>query len=207
MLRVVDVAVDDIKRAYVLNGVYIPRVSAVVGEIYPWVPMPWIPAGAGERAMQAGTEMHASIEGYLRGMYGIDEVRGDGGHFKTYMEQHPDWALVACETKIVSETTMVAGMFDALFHDTTKDEYVLVDWKRSRKLYDSSAGRYTLQTMLYKHILAVAYGINVSQSYIVLLHPDLPMPHEYAVDDSQDDGALSDALAVAARLGRVLNPV
>jgi len=205
MFAETDIVVDDVKRAYVVDGRYIPRVSAVVNHFYPWVANPWIPPITGERAMQAGTEMHASIEGYLRGEYEITKVDGDGGNFERYMSEYPEWKTVACEKKIASTKCMLAGTLDALFQNTETEEYILVDWKRSRRLYEDSGQRYAMQATLYKHLLEVECGVRVSHSYIVLLHPDLKMPSQFEVTDGTDGLQLEYALGVAKWVYEELN--
>jgi ATP-dependent exoDNAse (exonuclease V) beta subunit len=85
----------------------------------------------------------------------------------------------------------VAGTVDALFKKPNKDEYIIVDWKRSKKLVvdgnpkkygygyalselaeldNSSYYKYALQQNIYKYILENKYGLSISSMNLIVLH-------------------------------------
>ncbi len=85
----------------------------------------------------------------------------------------------------------VAGTVDALFKKPNKDEYMILDWKRSKKLVidghpkkygygyalselsnldNSSYYKYALQQNIYKYILKKKYGLSISSMNLIVLH-------------------------------------
>ena len=85
----------------------------------------------------------------------------------------------------------VAGTIDCLFIKDNKSEYVMLDWKRSKKLIidghpkifgykyalselstldNSSYNRYCLQQNIYKHIVETEYSMKISSMKLVVLH-------------------------------------
>jgi hypothetical protein len=92
---------------------------------------------------------------------------------------------------IFSDKYNVAGTIDCLFKKENKEEYVMLDWKRSKKLIidgrprifgygyalselssldNSSFNRYCLQQNIYKHIVEMEYGMKISSMKLVVLH-------------------------------------
>ena len=95
------------------------------------------------------------------------------------------------ERMIFPDKYNVAGTIDCLFKKADKDEYVILDWKRSKKLIidgrprifgygyalselssldNSSFNRYCLQQNIYKHIAETEYGMKISSMKLVVLH-------------------------------------
>ena len=84
----------------------------------------------------------------------------------------------------------IAGTVDAIFKKPNKDQYLIVDWKRTKKIdYEGFGGKkakthcirhvddsnfwhYSLQLNVYRKILASLYGINTTKLCLVVLHPD-----------------------------------
>jgi len=85
----------------------------------------------------------------------------------------------------------VAGTVDALFKKPQKEEYLIIDWKRSKKLVvdghpkkygygyalselnhldNSSYYKYALQQNMYKYILEKTYGLPISSMNLIVLH-------------------------------------
>jgi len=106
------------------------------------------------------------------------------------------------EKMIFSEKYNVAGTIDCLFKKENKDEYVMLDWKRSKKLIidgrprifgygyalselntldNSSYNRYCLQQNIYKHIAETEYGMKISSMKLVVLHENYLDYHIVAV--------------------------
>jgi hypothetical protein len=96
---------------------------------------------------------------------------------------------------IFSNNFNVAGTIDSLFKKQNKDEYVMLDWKRSKKIIidgrprifgygyalselrtldNSSYNRYCLQQNIYKYIIESEYGMKISSMKLVVLHDNNP---------------------------------
>ena len=92
---------------------------------------------------------------------------------------------------IYSNKYNVAGTIDCLFKKADKDEYVMLDWKRSKKLIidgqprifgygyalselnhldNSSYYRYCLQQNIYKVIVEKEFSVKISSMKLVVLH-------------------------------------
>lgn len=129
------------------------------------------------------------------------------------------------EFAIFSDVHSIAGQVDAVFKrktsghhqhsccledggedrfisaDPSPTEYVLVDWKRTNKLFsmeksvttffqpkfakhpfnhliESVESKYTLQILTYAYLLTKFYGMKIVECRIISIHPDLPSFHE-----------------------------
>ena len=99
--------------------------------------------------------------------------------------------FVEAEKKILLEEFNLAGTVDAIFKKPDSDEYVVVDWKRSKKLVvdghpkkygfgyalselqhldNSSYYKYALQQNMYKYILEKEERMSVSSLNLIVLH-------------------------------------
>ena len=104
----------------------------------------------------------------------------------------------------------VAGTVDALFKKPNKNELVIVDWKRSKKLVidgypkqygygyalselsnldNSSYYKYALQQNFYKYILEKKYGLSISSMNLIVLHENFD--NYYRVDLKNMDTEVS----------------
>ncbi len=149
----------------------------------------------GEKARRLGTTMHDRIEHFYLGEdYGDD---GEAfGMFRRWAQEvtlHP----FRTEWRIYHEDFGVAGTLDFL-ERTPDGTFNIYDWKRSRKLIDSS-GRpvtvnsygkcgfgpaatlhdipychYALQVSIYRIILEMCYDIKVSGMKLGVFHPANP---------------------------------
>lgn len=182
-----DVILDPVNNVYVCDGIPLARVSTVARRVYPhtFTPASQQQANTWERAREDGTVMHARIEGFFQEAHrDVDKARRMAGdHFARYMETRgKDWEVVAFEQMLVSRTRGFAGRFDLLVYDRSDQCYILVDWKRTKRLYKSSRDYYTTQLNLYRCMLMEEHGLRVDQMVLVLLHPDLAGPVEVSVD-------------------------
>jgi hypothetical protein len=186
-----DIELDSVESVYRRrsDGAVFPRISTVVRHIYPFTWSTSSPAqeARAEEARNAGVLMHDSIHRYFKGECTADQIVGDGGHFRRYIEAHADLTLVSCEQRIVSDVWRLGGTLDALFYDNTRKCHVLVDWKRTARVFDKSLSYYTLQLNLYRSILYADYGLYVDQMVLVLLHPSLAGPEEIDVGCVDDE--------------------
>ncbi len=146
-----------------------------------------------DEAAEKGTYLHNQIECFLK----KDKFDSDSLEFELFLrfynkEIKPrNLLFFDAERMIFSDKYNVAGTIDCLFKKTDKDEYVMLDWKRSKKLIidgrprifgygyalselstldNSSFNRYCLQQNIYKHIVETEYGMKISSMKLVVLH-------------------------------------
>ena len=146
-----------------------------------------------DEAAEKGTFLHNQIENYLK----RTEFDSDSKEFALFLDFYNkeikprNLLFFDAERMIVSEKYNVAGTIDCLFKKDNKDEYVMLDWKRSKKLIidgrprifgygyalselntldNSSYNRYCLQQNIYKHIAETEYGMKISSMKLVVLH-------------------------------------
>jgi hypothetical protein len=146
-----------------------------------------------DEAAEKGTYMHNQIENFLK----KDEFDSDFKEFELFLDFYNEeikprkLSFFDAERKIFSDKFNVAGTIDCLFIKEDKDEYVMLDWKRSKKLIidgrprifgygyalselnsldNSSFNRYCLQQNIYMHIAENEYGLKISSMKLVVLH-------------------------------------
>ncbi len=146
-----------------------------------------------DEAAEKGTFLHNQIENYLK----KTEFDSDSNEFALFLDFYNkeikprNLLFFDAERMIVSEKYNVAGTIDCLFKKDNKDEYVMLDWKRSKKLIidgrprifgygyalselntldNSSYNRYCLQQNIYKYIAETEYGMKISSMKLVVLH-------------------------------------
>ncbi len=146
-----------------------------------------------DEAAEKGTYLHEQIEKFLVGKE-HDENLKEFILFKRFYSNiilKYGFEFVEAEKRIVYEQYNLAGMIDALFKKPDKDEYIILDWKRSKKLVidgnpkkygygyalselseldNSSYYKYALQQNIYKYILENKYGHSVSSMKLIVLH-------------------------------------
>ena len=159
-----------------------------------------------DHAANSGTWMHAMLEHALNG-YQIEagpmeaELRaairvlgniGDVHVFRT------EWCVHAPEEDL-------AGSIDLVLKIKTKNEFILLDWKRSEKLQskynaygknmkvpldhvpDCQGEHYRLQLNIYRWVLEKYYDIKVVRMMVVCIHPSyLPQGFVDEVPDMQE---------------------
>ncbi|WP_209332898.1 hypothetical protein [Lunatimonas salinarum] len=146
-----------------------------------------------DEAAEKGTYLHNQIECFLK----QDKFDSDSKEFELFLnfynkEIKPiNLLFFDAERMIFSDKYNVAGTIDCLFKKESKDEYVMLDWKRSKKLIidgrprifgygyalselssldNSSFNRYCLQQNIYKLIAETEYGMKISSMKLVVLH-------------------------------------
>ena len=146
-----------------------------------------------DEAAEKGTYLHNQIESFLKKA----EFDSDSKEFELFLEFYNkeikarNLLFFDAERMIFSDKYNVAGTIDCLFKKENKDEYVMLDWKRSKKLIidgrprifgygyalselssldNSSFNRYCLQQNIYKHIAEMEYGMKISSMKLVVLH-------------------------------------
>ena len=146
-----------------------------------------------DEAAEKGTFLHNQIENFLK----KSEFDSDSKEFELFLGFYNkeinarNLVFFDAEKMIFSDKYNVAGTIDCLFKKESKDEYVMLDWKRSKKLIidgrprifgygyalselntldNSSFNRYCLQQNIYKLIAETEYGMKISSMKLVVLH-------------------------------------
>lgn len=159
-----------------------------------------------DEAAAKGTELHEQIENFLKG----SEYDSESIEFKLFLEFYrneleiSDLKFYDAEKMIFSDKYNVAGTIDCLFKKLNKEEYVILDWKRSKKLTidglpkkfgfgyalseishldNSSYYRYCLQQNIYKLIAENEYSMKVSSMWLIVLHDLFPTYYKIKVPD------------------------
>jgi hypothetical protein len=145
-----------------------------------------------DEAAEKGTYLHNQIECFLK----QDKFDADSKEFYFFLDFYNkeitprNLLFFDAERMIISEKYNVAGTIDCLFKKEN-EEYVMLDWKRSKKLIidgrprifgygyalseldtldNSSYNRYCLQQNIYKHIAETEYVMKISSMKLVVLH-------------------------------------
>lgn len=150
-----------------------------------------------DEAAERGTYLHNQIEYYLKGQELTPDIK-EFNLFLNFFESQIEprgLRFADAEKRIVSSQYNVAGTIDCLFRKSDKDEYVMLDWKRSKKLVvdghpkkfgygcalsqlnhldNSSYYKYCLQQNIYKYIAEKEYGLKISSMKLVVLHDCYP---------------------------------
>ena len=153
-----------------------------------------------DEAAEMGTFMHEQIEYFLKGEQ-YDANSKEFTLFKKFYEEiviEKGFEFVEAEKKILLDEFNVAGTVDALFKKPNKDEYLIVDWKRSKKIVvdghpkkygygyasselnhidNSSYYKYALQQNIYKYILETKYDMPISSMNLIVLHENYDAYH------------------------------
>ena len=153
-----------------------------------------------DEAAEKGTYLHEQIENFLTGKKhdsNLIEFKFFQKFYDTVIQTN-GFEFIEAEKRIISKQNNVAGMIDAIFKKPNTDDYIILDWKRSKKLVidgnpkkygygqalselcnldNSSYYKYSLQQNLYRHILENDYGYSVSSMKLVVLHENYENYH------------------------------
>lgn len=146
-----------------------------------------------DEAADRGTSLHEHIENFLKGKSYDSNTK----EFKMFLKFHEEiikpnsFEFIEAEKRILVEEYNIAGTIDALFKKPNSEEYIIVDWKRSKNLVidgrpkkygygygmselghldNSSYYKYALQQNIYRYILQEKYGISISSMNLIVLH-------------------------------------
>lgn len=166
-----------------------------------------------DEAAEKGTFLHNQIENFLKG----NKFDSDTKEFQLFLSfynkeiKKRNLLFFDAEKMIVSEKYNVAGTIDCLFKKNDKNEYVMLDWKRSKKLIidgrpkifgfgyalselnaldNSSYYRYCLQQNIYKYIIEKEYLVKISSMQLVVLHENYPDYYVIKVPEMQKETAI-----------------
>ena len=141
-------------------------------------------------ARNRGSWMHYNIERYWNGLTPANEVPEIGMFYKFQEEvlQKNDISPWRTEWRICDPSLSLAGSVDFVGRKLD-GTFVLVDWKRTKRLATTQRGRskkmkapldhlddtelskYSLQLNVYRYILQKHYGITVSSMILGVFHP------------------------------------
>jgi len=136
------------------------------------------------RAAEYGTKVHNEIEDWIKNGIEPKELKSING--KNWLENYKlkSSINVLSEIIIYSKELRIAGTVDIIAKDNRTDEYILIDWKTSKKITTVSYGyktgnhdatrnvmdcnfyHYSLQLSLYRYLLEEYYGLNVRNQVI-----------------------------------------
>jgi len=153
-----------------------------------------------DEAADKGTFLHEQIENFLTGK-AFDATSAEFGYFTDFYVNEVkkrNLEFSEAEKVIFSKRFNVAGTIDCLFRKPDKAEYVMLDWKRSKKLIidgkprifghgyasselshldNSSYFRYCLQQNIYKYIAETEFSLRISSMKLVVLHENYKTYH------------------------------
>jgi len=144
-------------------------------------------------ASTAGTKMHYDIECFYNDIN--NPPQNDSIEFKYFMNFHTDFKdhLEPYRTEwiVYDEDIKIAGSIDMIFKKTSTNEILeIYDWKRCKEIVkstnfnkwstnelidhipDTNYWHYSLQLNGYKYILNKNYNKQITDLYLVCLHPD-----------------------------------
>ena len=159
-----------------------------------------------DEAAEKGTYLHEQIEKFLKGQ-AHERISKE---FQMFLKFYEDvvvangFEFVEAEKKILLEEYNIAGTVDALFRKPNTQEYIIIDWKRSKKLVidchprkfgygyalselahldNSSYFKYELQQNMYKYILEREYETPISSMNLIVLHENYDKYCRVSLDD------------------------
>ena len=141
---------------------------------------------SGEYTHKELLEMYENInKEQFSGIYNTREWE----HFIQFVLNYPDLKPYRTEWMIYDEECKIAGSIDMIYINPD-GSLSIYDWKRCltiekttgwnkygieecvNHLPDTNFWHYSLQLNIYKHILEKNYGVEISQLFLVKLHPD-----------------------------------
>lgn len=140
-----------------------------------------------DEAAAAGTAMHLNLERYYNGLPHDTSTR-EFAMFDSFRRDFPGLKPHRTEWVIFDEDARVCGSIDMIFTND-RGEYVMCDFKRSKEikhrnrwqsgsheatapLDDCNFVHYSLQMGIYKYMLEKNYGITISETFLLVLHPN-----------------------------------
>lgn len=150
-------------------------------------------SSSGKEASEAGTAMHLAIEMFHNGAEDLIEPSiketPEWKYFMNYWNDHGyDLEPYRTEWEVWSKEFKLAGSIDMIYRKKSDGTFVIYDWKRSKDIKTSNDfencyppvdhlpncnyWHYSLQLNIYKWFLETYYGLNISELYLIILHPD-----------------------------------
>ena len=143
-----------------------------------------------DKSAKYGTIVHDEIENWIKNNVEPKELKSINGKKWLHAYQTKSDIEVMSEVIIYSEELQIAGTVDILAKDNKTGEFVIIDWKTSKKInkvsykhktgthdvskniMDCNFSHYSLQLSLYRYILEEYYNLKVRNQVIVHLKDD-----------------------------------
>lgn len=183
---------EEATHTYRLNGIIVPSVTQLT-KLLPNDDYAGIPNSILENAAKRGTEVHESIETFIK--YGIDDCRSEYlpyyNAFKRFWKSQNGAVAIANELPVYYDDTDVpqlrelygtayAGTLDMLA--VLDGKLTLLDFKCTTKVYEN---KYALQLEAYSRALA-KYGIAVERKIVLQLKKDETYKiYEFPINDER----------------------
>ena len=162
-------------------------------------------------AARAGSYLHYNIEQFYKGKF-PDVSSKEYLQFIEFYRDHTYLRMHHVEWKLTDHESKLCGTLDILFRNS-KDEFVLIDWKRSHNIYDNICNensifaqdpllshlhncvfnQYKLQLNLYRYLLLKTENIIVKEMFVVVFHPSLNTYIKIPIDNMHEINNLIDA--------------
>jgi hypothetical protein len=140
----------------------------------------------GNDACLRGSRFHANVEYHCNDMT-VDDKTPEFQQYLNFRADHPNLIPWRTEMLILHEEYRIVGSVDAIFKNTITGKYILLDWKRSKKvdtkngekgyfplehLKGNNLTKYSIQLSLYQFLLETVYGLDMDCSALVICHPN-----------------------------------
>lgn len=148
-------------------------------------------SNSGKEASALGTSMHLNIENYYNSRPFDDKFIATDEYklFQKYLQDYANYKAYRTEWQIYATKYKIAGSIDMVYHDPNNPgKFIIADWKRSKEIkfenpYEKGLPpiqhvphcnywHYTLQLNLYRLILEKYYSLEISEMFLVILHPN-----------------------------------
>ena len=134
-----------------------------------------------------GTIVHEELEEHILNQSALKEPKAiQGMNWLNKYKMNSDFDVYP-EVIIFSEELKISGTIDLLLFDKSNNQYIIMDWKTSKKIdtksyknkrgilpassniEDSKFNHYALQLSLYRYLLEEYYNLKISQHLIIHL--------------------------------------
>lgn len=162
-----------------------------------------------EKQRDLGTDLHLQIENYFNGE-DYDEPE-EFEYFLNFIDDHDHLDTFRTEWRVFDESKLIAGTIDYVSKNSD-GTYSIYDWKRSKNVVDSYNGggpkrehpfgngfgplrhiddtsynKYCLQQGIYRRILEKHYDIEITDMFLVVIHPNYSDYYKFRVDEYQSE--------------------
>ena len=139
----------------------------------------------GDQACSLGSFFHISAEYHCNDIFPGDSSP-EFQQYLAFRADHPHLIPFRTEMLIFDETYRIVGSVDAIFLNLHTNKYLIIDWKRSKKvtgkggdkgfwplehLRSNNLTKYSIQLTLYTYILEQNYNMDMEESALVVCHP------------------------------------
>ena len=143
-----------------------------------------------DESARYGTMVHDEIENWIKNSVEPKDIKSING--KNWLQKYQTKSGIdfLSEVIIYSKELKIAGTIDILAKDNNTGEYIIIDWKTSKKInkvsykyktgtheiskniMDCNFSHYSLQLSLYRYILEEYYNLKIRNQVIAHLKDD-----------------------------------